>query len=39
MNDKIGIDRFVTVLKKITPKAEKLGVTIGLENWLERRRP
>jgi L-ribulose-5-phosphate 3-epimerase len=34
MNDKPGIDHFVAVLKKIAPKAEKLGVTIGLENWL-----
>jgi L-ribulose-5-phosphate 3-epimerase len=34
MNNKTGIDRFVSVLKKIAPKAEKLGVTIGLENWL-----
>jgi L-ribulose-5-phosphate 3-epimerase len=34
MNDKPGIDHFVAVLKKVAPKAEKQGVTIGLENWL-----
>jgi L-ribulose-5-phosphate 3-epimerase len=34
LNDRPGSDRFVAVLKKVAPKAEKLGVTIGLENWL-----
>jgi sugar phosphate isomerase/epimerase len=34
MNDKAGIDHVVAVLKKIAPKAEKQGVTIGLENWM-----
>jgi sugar phosphate isomerase/epimerase len=34
MRDTAGIDHFVAVLKKIAPKAEKQGVTIGLENWL-----
>ena len=34
MRDTAGIDHFVAVLKRIAPKAEKLGVTIGLENWL-----
>lgn len=34
MNDEAGIDHVVEVLKKIAPKAEKQGVTIGLENWM-----
>jgi L-ribulose-5-phosphate 3-epimerase len=34
MNDKAGIDHVVEVLKQIAPKAEKQGVTIGLENWM-----
>lgn len=34
MNDKAGIDHVVEVLKTIAPKAEKQGVTIGLENWM-----
>jgi L-ribulose-5-phosphate 3-epimerase len=34
MNNKAGVNHFVAVLKKTAPKAEKLGVTIGLENWL-----
>jgi sugar phosphate isomerase/epimerase len=34
MSDAAGIDHFVAVLKNTAPKAEKLGVTIGLENWL-----
>jgi sugar phosphate isomerase/epimerase len=34
MSDTAGIDHFVAVLKRVAPKAEKLGVTIGLENWL-----
>jgi L-ribulose-5-phosphate 3-epimerase len=34
MSDTAGIDHFVAVLKKVAPKAERLGVTIGLENWL-----
>ena len=34
MNDTAGVDHFVAVLKRVAPKAEKRGVTIGLENWL-----
>ena len=28
------VDRFITVMKGIVPKAEKQGVLIGMENWL-----
>jgi sugar phosphate isomerase/epimerase len=28
------VDRFVEVMKGIVPKAEKQGITIGMENWL-----
>ncbi len=28
------VDSFVDVVKRIVPKAEKEGVTLGLENWL-----
>ena len=28
------VDRFVSVMKGIVPKAEKQGVLIGMENWL-----
>jgi L-ribulose-5-phosphate 3-epimerase len=34
LNNKAATNHFVAVLKKIAPKAETLGVTIGLENWL-----
>ena len=34
MNDTAGIDHVVGVFKEIMPKAEKQGVTIGLENWM-----
>jgi L-ribulose-5-phosphate 3-epimerase len=34
LHDKTRTDHFVAVLKKVAPKAEKLAVTIGLENWL-----
>jgi sugar phosphate isomerase/epimerase len=34
MNDSAGVKHFVAVLKKVAAKAEKQGVTIGLENWL-----
>lgn len=34
LSNKAATDRFVSVLKKIAPKAEKRGITIGLENWL-----
>lgn len=33
-DDAAGTDRFVERVKEIAPKAEKLGVIIGLENWL-----
>lgn len=34
MKDKAGIDHVVDIFKKVAPKAEKQGVTIGLENWM-----
>jgi len=34
MNDKAGIDHAVGVFQKIAKKAEKQGITIGLENWM-----
>ena len=34
MGDKAGIDHVVGILREIAPKAEKQGVTIGLENWM-----
>jgi len=32
--DKAGTDRTVAVLKELAPRAEKAGVTLGLENYL-----
>jgi L-ribulose-5-phosphate 3-epimerase len=34
LSNTAATNHFVAVLKKIAPRAEKLGVTIGLENWL-----
>jgi L-ribulose-5-phosphate 3-epimerase len=32
--DKAGVDRTVDLLKEVTPRAEKAGVVLGLENYL-----
>jgi sugar phosphate isomerase/epimerase len=34
LNDEKGKDQVVKKLKKVAPKAEDAGVTLGLENWL-----
>src|SRR5690242_5909909 len=34
VGDKEGTDEVVRRLKKVAPKAEKAGVTLGLESWL-----
>ncbi len=33
-NDKTGVDEVVKRLKAVAPKAEKAGVTLGIESWL-----
>jgi L-ribulose-5-phosphate 3-epimerase len=33
-NDKTGVDRTVELLKELAPRAEKAGVILGLENYL-----
>lgn len=34
MNDKPGIDHVVGIFREVAKKAEKQGITIGLENWM-----